>query len=91
MKAGMVKKITMPTLTVSSSLKTPPPLPPGIINHGQDLMAHVVVTRAYAWTHSIVIQVGAKLLQQAHAFAVERAARCVSIFLYFDAADIMVL
>jgi hypothetical protein len=54
-------------------------------------MARVIATRLYAWARLIVLEVGAELLQQAHAFAVERAAMCVSIFLYFAAADIMIL
>jgi hypothetical protein len=52
-----------------------------IIQHGLDLMAHILARRAYACVRSIVVEVGVEVLQGARAFAVERATRCVSFFI----------
>jgi hypothetical protein len=51
--------------------------PPWIIRYGQDLVGHVIATRAYAWAYSIIVEAGTELLERAHRFAVEWEARCV--------------
>jgi hypothetical protein len=46
-----------------------------IIRYGQDVLARVVATRAYASVRPIVTGAGTEILVQVHAFSVEWATR----------------
>ena len=69
-------------MPASLHLIFPQGLPP-IIRYGQDIIAHVVATRAYAWARPIFIEAGIEVLDRAHASTSEWAAGCVSFFSTF--------
>lgn len=48
-----------------------------VVHYGQDVVARVVATRAYAWVRPFIIEAAVSVVEQAHAFAVARKARCV--------------
>jgi len=66
-----------------------PQAPPRIICYGQDLIACVVATDAYAWACPILMEVGTEVLKQACMLAVGWGARCISPSSYFGAADVL--
>ena len=62
---------------------------PRIIRSGRDVMARVVAMPTYTWACLIVVVAGTEILERAHEFAVEWAAKCVSISIHFDVADVL--
>jgi hypothetical protein len=65
------------------------PQAPHIIRYGEELIASVVATRAYAWVCPIVVGAVRETLEQVHLFVVDWTVRCVSIFSTFIDPDVL--
>jgi len=68
----------------------PLPQPPTrIIQYGQNLMARIIATDAYAFARPILIEVGAEVLGRARVHAVSWGAKYVSVLSFFGATDVL--